>query len=184
MFDRLAHPVRVAGPLAMLAAWALVPLCAQAQSRDDQAQADDPNMIILRSVMPRAAYREVPLDDHPVRARATVFPARAFHSALDSALARVATDADLGQRASMGLAGGGNVGETPGAGFTGDAGRWSAFAKSTLMKSPTSGGPAIGAMGGASGGAGGRVVEVTSRLGTMLPNAIDRAVQPTTPPGG
>lgn len=75
-------------------------------ARADQAGASgaDPTLVVTRTVNPRIAYRGVPLEDNPVRAQATMFPAGVFHGAIDGMVEQLAADGELGERGAGGTA--------------------------------------------------------------------------------
>lgn len=52
----------------------------------DPSSTQDPGIVISRTVMPRTAYRGIPVEDNPVHVRATTFPADAFGTALGASL--------------------------------------------------------------------------------------------------
>jgi hypothetical protein len=100
---------------AALAAWScalaagLTALDAAAQtssptSTSAAAGNSDPTLVVARTVNPRIAYRAVPVQDDPVRAQATVFPAHAFSVAIGGTLGRLLGDDALAQRGSAGVA--------------------------------------------------------------------------------
>lgn len=66
----------------------------------------DPGVVVTRTVNPRIAYRGVPVEDMPVAARATTFPARVFHGTLGHAFEQLAGDELLAQHGTAGLAAG------------------------------------------------------------------------------
>lgn len=82
----------------LLLAAALAPAAFAQQA----APQEDPGFAITRTVNPRIAYRGVPLEDNPVHARATTFPAHVFHSTLDQALGKALGDGELGSATGSG----------------------------------------------------------------------------------
>ncbi len=92
-----AHNLRTRACLALLGA-ALSPAAFAQQA----APQEDPGFAITRTVNPRIAYRGVPLEDNPVHARATTFPAQVFHSTLDKALGNALGDGELGSATGSG----------------------------------------------------------------------------------
>lgn len=97
----LRSPIVVAvAVVTALGAAGLVPRIASAQ----QTPANPGDLIVIRTVTPRIAYRPVPTDQDPVAVRATTFPANTF----DPAMAAIASDVDLtNARGSAGVAAGG-----------------------------------------------------------------------------
>lgn len=85
-----AYTLRTRACLALLGA-----LLAPAAFAQQAAQEEDPGFVVARTVMPRIAYRGVPVEDNPIHTRATVFPARVFHDTLDNALGNALGDGDL-----------------------------------------------------------------------------------------
>ncbi|WP_414439275.1 hypothetical protein [Burkholderia sp. 22PA0106] len=94
-------------PLAALgAAGAIVGAASTAHAQ--QAPQNPGDLIVLRDVTPRIAYRPVPVDQDPVRVRATTFPANTFNPMMGT----LASDLDLtNARGSLGIASG-NVANT------------------------------------------------------------------------
>ena len=75
----------------------------RAQQGSDGDQGPDHVLVVARTVQPRIAYRGIPLEDHPVHTRATVFPGGVFHRTLDASMERLVGDAELSQLGSLGI---------------------------------------------------------------------------------
>ncbi|WP_186072526.1 hypothetical protein [Burkholderia gladioli] len=92
--------------LSLLAALATLS-CAAGSAQAQQVQ-NPGDIIVLRTVTPRIAYRPVPVEQDPVAVRATTFPANTF----DPMMANVVSDLDLtNARGSVGVVTG-TVGNT------------------------------------------------------------------------
>ncbi|WP_186028936.1 hypothetical protein [Burkholderia gladioli] len=92
--------------LSLLAALATLS-CAAGSAQAQQVQ-NPGDIIVLRTVTPRIAYRPVPVEQDPVAVRATTFPANTF----DPMMATVVSDLDLtNARGSVGVVTG-TVGNT------------------------------------------------------------------------
>lgn len=151
--------------LAAVAALAAAPVCAQSTAA---AGGDsDPGLVIIRTVQPRIAYRGVPLEDNPIRSRATTFPARVFHDAFDGTLGGLVGDEALDQHGSAGLAGG--IDRT--------------LAGGRLLPTPTMFGP--GAQGGSLGripdGPGARIGETVQGATAGIADRINSTMQAIMP---
>lgn len=95
-----ARHARVAVAAALCA---LAPGLAAQETPNGAAAAEDPGMVIARTINPRIAYRGIPTEDNPIHTEATLFPARAFHAALDGTIGELLGDEALGARGSAGI---------------------------------------------------------------------------------
>lgn len=161
-------PMELAIALALLASGA-----AQAQSGGDvagPAEGKDPSVVITRTVQPRIAYRGVPVEDNPIHAEATTFPAGVFHRALGEMMGELVGEDALGQHGSAGLAGQGAA-----QGLAAD----SRLLGSASMFGPTASGSARvpagqgAAVGGAVSGATSGIAGAITGAMQMLAPAID-----------
>ncbi|TWH99480.1 hypothetical protein IP90_03095 [Luteimonas cucumeris] len=149
----------------MLAAGLLIALFSpQAQAQEQE----DPGFVVSRTVMPRIAYRGVPLEDNPVHTRATTFPAKVFHSTLDNALGNALGDGELSAA-------------------TGSGGLVMQATRGMLVPDAQAGGAGMGLMGSATGSAplgmgasvGGSVRGATEGLGNTITGALSGAMSST-----
>lgn len=134
--------------------------------------ANDPTVIISRTVNPRTAYRGVPRDDNPIHTEATTFPGHVFQGTLGRVMGSVVGDAALGQRGSVGVSTGAilpslNHVMAP---LTGQA----------MFGQTASNGAPIGA----SASAGGAVSSATRGLAPLITSGVMRAVAPVGQGGG
>ncbi|MCL1636010.1 hypothetical protein M2650_15405 [Luteimonas sp. SX5] len=138
-----------------------------------QAQ-EDPGFAITRTVNPRIAYRGVPLEDNPVHARATTFPAQIFHSTLDKALGNALGDGELGSA-------------------TGSGGIVMQATRGMLVPDAQTGASGLGMMGSAAAGSaplgmsasvGGSVRGATEGLAGTINGALSSALQPAAGAAG
>lgn len=164
-----AYPIATRARMALLGA-----LLAPVAFAQQAAQQEDPGFVVARTVMPRIAYREVPLEDNPIHTRATVFPARVFHGTLDNALDNALGDNELNAATGSG-------------GIVMDATR------GMLVSDAQTGGAGLGLLGaGAAGGAplgmgasvGGSIRGATEGLGGTITGALSSALQPTAAAAG
>lgn len=145
---------------------------AQAQETGGSAGSDDPGVVVTRKVQPRIAYRGVPLEDNPVHAKATTFPAQVFHETFDGMFdgmaGQLVGDELLGQHGSAGLAG--HVGEAlTGAGLVPATTMLGPAVQGGVGRVPIGPGATVaGAVGGATAGLGDRIGGV---LGAVAPAA-------------
>lgn len=156
---------------ALLGLACLVSLPARAQQAAG-ASAQDPALVIARTVQPRIAYRGVPLEDNPVHSSATTFPARIFHGTLDRTITQL-VDGDLGQRGSAGVAAAASAMPALSSATTSLGG-------SALLGPSASGGTSIGpaaTVGGAVGGA-------TAGLGGLITGNVMQTLDATRSGGG
>ena len=77
-----------------------VPVAAQTFGGSTQ----DPHINILRTVNPRVAYRGIPKDDMPVRARATTFPSTEFDHAIQTQVVELGDGMLGGESGTGGIA--------------------------------------------------------------------------------
>lgn len=138
---------------------ALAPGLAAQETQGRAAPADDPGMVVARTINPRIAYRGIPTAENPVHTEATLFPARTFHAAMDGTVGELLGDEALGARGSAGLHAGAATEAAMRRVLTGDA-------------SPL--GPALGTgaaargPGAAMGGAVGRAVGAGTGFGGLV----------------
>lgn len=168
----MRHP---AYPIATRACTALLgALLAPAAFAQQAAQQEDPGIVVARTVMPRIAYRGVPVEDNPIHTRATVFPARVFHDTLDNALGNALGDNELNAA-------------------TGSGGIVMNATRNMLVPDAQTGAGGMGLMGtGAAGsaplgmgaGVGGSIRGATEGLGGTITGALSSALQPTAAAAG
>lgn len=171
-----AYPIATRACMALLGA-----LLAPAAFAQQAAQQEDPGFVVARTVMPRIAYRGVPLEDNPIHTRATVFPARVFHSTLNNAL-----DNALGGNGQA-------LGDGELSAATGSGGIVMDATRNMLVPDAQTGAAGLGLMGtGAAGGAplgmgasvGGSIRGATEGLGGTITGALSSALQPTAGAAG
>jgi len=169
-----AYPIATRACMALLGA-----MLAPAAFAQQATEQEDPGFVVARTVMPRIAYRGVPLEDNPIHTRATVFPARVFHSTLNNAL-----DNALGTHGQV-------LGDSELGAATGSGGIVMEATRNMLV--PDAGGAGIGLMGtGAAGGAplgmgasvGGSIRGATEGLGGTITGALSSALQPAAGAAG
>lgn len=132
------------------------------------AQQQDPGINVARTVNPRIAYRGIPLEDNPIRVRATTFPSQIFHGTLNDSLGFLTDDAELGSNEL-----GSNTGSV---GLAMDATRalLAPASDTRLLNGPAMGGGAPLGMGGSVGGA---IGNATQGLAGTITSAVLGAVQ-------
>jgi hypothetical protein len=156
----------------------------EVQAKQDQANKkakSDPNIVILRDVTPRIAYRAVPKEDLRVSASATVFPSKVFHQTLSKIVDATASDADLMQHASVGLL----VSSDSRSPTSASARLQTALSGASSANS--SAGIGAGAAARRTAGSGGvadRITSVTGQLSTIIPAAIHQVTPPVAKPSG
>lgn len=70
----------------------------------EDAAGKDPGLVILRTVHPRTAYRQIPKEDMPVHTEATTFPLRTFGAHMDVLAGAELVDGQaLDERGSAGV---------------------------------------------------------------------------------
>lgn len=145
-------------------------LLAPAAFAQQAAPEEDPGFVVVRTVMPRIAYRGVPTEDNPIHTRATVFPARVFHSTLDTALGDALGDGELGAA-------------------TGSSGIVMRATRGMLVPEAPNGAGGMGLTGASAGGGaplgmgasvGGSVRGATEGLGNTITGALNNALQQTS----
>ena len=141
--------------LAMLCAALAGPACGVAFA---QAHTENPgDIIVIRDITPRVAYRDVPTEQDPVLVRATTFPANDFNPMM----ATMVSDLDLtNAHGSNGVAPGGMI---VGAGMQ-------AITRA-LAGDPAGGASMHGAVAGAA---------VAGGIGGTISNAVTNALAPLT----
>lgn len=150
-----------------------LPVAAQDGPASSEASAaNDPTIVITRTVNPRTAYRGVPRDDNPIHTEATTFPEHVFQGTLGTVMSSVVGDAALGQRGSVGVSTDTilpslNRAMTP---LNGQA----MFGPTASSSAPI----------GASASAGGAVSSATGGLAPLITSAVMRAVAPADQGGG
>lgn len=163
-----AYPIATRACMALLGAM----LAPAAFAQQAAQQEEDPGFVVARTVMPRIAYRGVPVEDNPIHTRATVFPARVFHDTLDNALGNALGDNELNAA-------------------TGSGGIVMNATRNMLV--PDAAGGGIGLMGtGAAGsaplgmgaGVGGSIRGATEGLGGTITGALSSALQPAAGAAG
>jgi hypothetical protein len=138
------------------------------------APPEDPGIVIGRTVMPRIAYRGVPVEDNPIRTRATVFPSHVFHDTLDNALGDALGDSELGAA-------------------TGSGGIVMRATGNLLAADAQTGAAGLGLAGASAAGAaplgtgasvGGAIRGATAGLGDTITGALSNALQPAATGAG
>jgi len=152
------RPIRVALCVALAGG-----ACGAAHAQEQVANPGD--IVVMRDVTPRIAYRHVPTDQDPVLVRATTFPANSFNPMM----ATMVSDLDLtNAHGSNGVMPGGMLGGNAGMQavtrvLTGDA---AGAAGGMIARGPVGGaGPAGGIGGAISGAVTNALAPLTSALG-------------------
>jgi hypothetical protein len=164
-----------------MSAYIAVPEVQAKQAEASKKAKSDPNIVILRDVTPRIAYRAVPKEDLRVSASATVFPSKVFHQTLGKIVDATASDADLMQHASVGLLVSSTDSSSPRSA--------TARLQTSLSASAANSNVGIGAGAAArriagNGGVADRITSVTGQLTTMIPAAIHQVTPPVAKPSG
>jgi hypothetical protein len=133
------------------------------------ALADEGDIVVLRDVTPRIAYRGVPTPSLPIRTAVSPFPTQSFNQSVGSVMS-VLSDGELGT--SHASVGGASIGL-----------RQAITPQMAGAQPAAAGGFAVGSAAGgvAVGGVGGQVVQATAGIASQITGALaplSRGVQP------
>ena len=164
-------------PTVAMLLWLTCAVALPAAAQDGPASsaasaANDPTVVISRTVNPRTAYRGVPRDENPVHTEATTFPGHVFQGTLATVMSSVVGDAALGQRGSVGVSTGAILPSLSRAmaPLTGQAMFGPAASNSAPIGAPASSGGALGS--------------ATRGLAPLITSGVMRAVAPAGQGGG